>query len=340
MSKLSLSVEKPAPAAVVPIIPGATATGLSLPPGLSYEAWEGIGRTLGRVSVAHQWWVGDWWNYGEREYGERAYQAEILDVEPKTISNWAWVAGQYEPSLRREHVSFGHHAVVAKLPEPQRSDWLTQVLESQDGEHRGGMSVRDLDSAIKRARVAAGSAGNLPTGKYSVLLADPPWRYEFNSTDAARAIENHYPTLEADEIACLEDADGRPVADLAADDAVLFLWATNPKVAEALRVIEGWGFEYVTNLTWVKDRIGMGYWARQRHELLLVATRGDMSPPPEHLRPDSVIEFPRRAHSEKPPAVHEFIEAIWPDAPKIELFARVARPGWAVFGNQLPKAVA
>lgn len=334
MSKPSLSVQKAATTAVAPVIPGATATGLSLPLGLSYEAWEGIGRTLGEIASAHQWWLGDWWNYGEREYGEQASQAaEIGFRDPGSLSNIAAVAARIELPRRRGNLSFSHHAEVAYLDRAAQDALLDQA-EAE------GWNRHDMRSAVKRGRVATGSTGNLPAGKYSVLLADPPWRYEFNSTDAARAIENHYPTLEADEIACLEDADGRPVADLAADDAVLFLWATNPKVAEALRVIEGWGFEYVTNLTWVKDRIGMGYWARQRHELLLVATRGDMSPPPEHLRPDSVIEFPRRAHSEKPPAVHEFIEAIWPDAPKIELFARVARPGWAVFGNQLPEAAA
>jgi N6-adenosine-specific RNA methylase IME4 len=217
---------------------------------------------------------------------------------------------------------------VAKLEPAEQDVWL-------DTAEAGDLSVMDLRKAIKRARVLTATPGSLPAGKFAVLLADPPWRYEFNATDASRAIENHYPTLEAEDIAGLLDADGRAVADLAADDAVLFMWATNPKLAEALSVIEGWGFTYTTNLAWVKDRIGMGYWTRQRHELLLVAVRGEMSPPPEHLRPDSVIEAPRRAHSEKPPAVHEFIEAIWPDAPKVELFAREERPGWAVFGNQV-----
>jgi N6-adenosine-specific RNA methylase IME4 len=238
------------------------------------------------------------------------------------------VASRVETSRRREVLSWSHHKEVAALEPAEQDAWL-------DRAEAEGWTRMDLRSAIKRGRVLAAPAASLPAGKFAVLLADPPWQYDFSPTDAARAIENHYPTLTADEIACLEDADGRPVADLAADDAVLYMWATNPKVAEALTVIEGWGFRYVTNLAWVKDRIGMGYWARQRHELLLVATRGEMAPPPEHLRPDSVIEAPRRAHSEKPDAVHEFIEAIWPDVPKVELFAREARDGWAVFGNQV-----
>lgn len=336
MSKLSLGVERAATALAVrtdavPVIPGATATALSLPAGISFAAWEGIGQTLGQIASAHQWWMGDWWRYGEQEYGERFAQALDSRWKPQVWMNAAWVAGAIETSRRREVLSWGLHAEVASLPPADQEAWL-------DTAEAGDLSVMELRRAIKRWRVSASAPGSLPAGKFAVLLADPPWQYEFNSTDAARAIENHYPTLTADEIACLEDADGRPVADLAADDAVLFLWATNPKLSEALTVIEGWGFTYTTNLVWVKDRIGMGYWARQRHELLLVATRGSMSPPPEHLRPDSVIEAPRGRHSEKPPSVHEFIEAIWPGTPKVELFAREARDGWVAFGNQLEAA--
>lgn len=201
------------------------------------------------------------------------------------------------------------------------------------------LDLRDVaaaERAMKRAAPVA-SATPLPPGKFSVLLADPPWRYDFAEADS-RAVENQYPTLTAPEIADYEDATGRRVRDMPADDAVLYLWAPNPKLTEALDVLTGWGFEYVTNLVWIKDRVGMGYWARQRHELLLVGKRGDMSPPPERLRPDSVISAPRGGHSVKPSVVHELLEAIWPDAPKVEVFARSERPGWAVMGNQIETA--
>jgi N6-adenosine-specific RNA methylase IME4 len=331
VSKLSLSVQvpaKPAKSTAVQVLPGATPTALILPLGLSFEAWEGYGQTLGEIASAHQWWMGDWWRYGDQEYGERAAQAVDSRWSFQTWADAGWVAGAIGTSRRREVLSWSVHREVAALGPDEQDEWLDRA-EAESWGHK------DLRSAIKRSRVRVNGIGVLPPGKFAILLADPPWQYQFNPTDAARAIENHYPTLTADEIACFEDADKRPVADLAADDAVLFLWATNPKVAEALTVIEGWGFTYTTNLVWVKDRIGMGYWARQRHELLLVATRGEMSPPPESLRPDSVIEAPRTKHSEKPPAVHEFIDAIWPDAPKVEVFGRSARDGWSVFGNQV-----
>ena len=103
-----------------------------------------------------------------------------------------------------------------------------------------------------------------------MILADPPWRYDYTKADS-RAIENQYPTLTLDGICEL------PVAQVFADKAILFLWATSPKVAEALQVMTAWGFDYRTCAVWVKDRIGMGYYFRQRHELLLVGTRGGMS---------------------------------------------------------------
>ena len=120
----------------------------------------------------------------------------------------------------------------------------------------------------------------------------------------------------------------------ATPDAVLFLWTTSPHLQQAFEVITAWGFEYASSLVWVKDKIGLGYWARGQHELLLVARRGDMPAPLPSNRPPSVIHAPRREHSRKPDAAYEIIEAMYPALPRIELFARHARPGWSRWGNQ------
>jgi len=164
--------------------------------------------------------------------------------------------------------------------------------------------------------------------RFGVVYADPPWRYEHPMSDSRR-IENQYPTMSLDDICAL------PVAEIATPDAILFLWATSPKLEEAMRVIRHWGFTYRTSLVWVKDRIGMGYYARSRHELLLIATRGDPPAPPVSARQDSVIEAPRQGHSRKPDAIYSRIETMYPDLSKIELFARNARPGWTVWGNEV-----
>lgn len=165
--------------------------------------------------------------------------------------------------------------------------------------------------------------------KYPIIYADPPWRYENPPMGGTnRSIENHYPTMTLEEICAL------PVGDLASQDAMLYMWATAPKLSECLEVIEAWGFEYRTNLVWDKERIGMGYHARNQHELLLVAKRGSIPPPQAGKQPSSVHREKRTKHSSKPHFYYEMIEAAYPQLPKIELFCRAPRQGWSVWGNQ------
>ncbi len=166
----------------------------------------------------------------------------------------------------------------------------------------------------------------LPEGVYNLIYADPPWTYEFSQTHS-REIENQYPTMKLEDI--------REIAVPVADDAVLFLWATSPKVTEAASVIEAWGFTYRTCMVWVKDKIGMGYYARQRHELLFIAIRGTPPVPEPANRPDSVISAPRQEHSRKPEQVYGIIEAMYPGYEKLELFARKQREGWTPWGNEI-----
>ena len=174
----------------------------------------------------------------------------------------------------------------------------------------------------------------LPAGVFNVILADPPWQYDFAETDN-RAIENQYPTMDVVEIADYRDSEGVSIRTVIADDAVLFLWATSPKLREALLVMDGWGFEYVTQAVWVKDRIGMGYWVRQQHETILIGRRGNVSPPDQEIRRSSVIDARRGDHSAKPEAAYEFIETMFPDAARLEVFSRNERDGWTASGNQL-----
>jgi len=161
-----------------------------------------------------------------------------------------------------------------------------------------------------------------------VLYADPPWRYEHVKTES-RAIENQYPSMSLDEICALD------VGASSTADAVLFLWATSPKLAEAMQVVCAWGFTYRTSMVWVKDKIGMGYYVRQQHELLLIATKGSLPTPIAVNRPSSVITAPRLGHSEKPSEVYALIEAMYPEFKKRELFIRgEPRQGWLGWGNE------
>ncbi|TPK15082.1 hypothetical protein FJ490_02125 [Mesorhizobium sp. B2-5-11] len=172
------------------------------------------------------------------------------------------------------------------------------------------------------------AAESLGQGAFGVILADPPWRFEPYSrqTGMDRAADNHYPTMDVDAIAKLEVP--------AAADCALFLWATSPMIREALFVMSAWGFEYKSQLIWLKDRIGTGYWARNKHEILLIGTRGDIPAPSPGTQPESVVAAAVGAHSEKPAAFHEIIERIYPNLPRLEMFARASRPGWNGWGAE------
>ena len=187
--------------------------------------------------------------------------------------------------------------------------------------------------AIRSAREAAlaGKQLALPQKKYGVILADPEWHFQVGSDAwmSTTHASNHYATSPTEEIAA------RPVEDIAADDCVLFLWATSPMLPQGLEVMKAWGFEYKSSATWVKDKAGTGYWFRNQHELLLVGTRGDVPCPAPGTQWSSVIEAPRGRHSEKPERAYELIEHYFPTLPKIELNARgPAREGWDVWGYE------
>lgn len=264
---------------------------------------------------------------------------------------------QSEAGKRARAVQLGDLDTVSKSPErntrleavrlyavPERKVRYAAEIERKAPEllpaiERGEMTFLDAKKQLRRVnrdeRNRAIVANNKPldgAGKPNVIYADPPWRYEHVETDS-RAIENQYPTLSLEEICA------QPVGENAADDCVLFLWATNPKLAEATKVIEAWGFTYRTNVVWVKDRPGMGYYARQRHELLLIAVRGELPAPAENVRPDSVQEYPRGQHSQKPDPFYSIIESMYPQFYEAglctELFCREPRKGWKTWGNQV-----
>lgn len=179
------------------------------------------------------------------------------------------------------------------------------------------------------AEIAQGNADLTTATRYPIIYADPPWRYENPPMGASiRSIENHYPTMTLEEICAL------PVAELATDDAVLYLWATAPKLAECMQVIVAWGFGYRTCMVWDKVHIGMGYYARNQHEILLIAKRGNIPPPLAGTQESSVLREQRGEHSAKPIFYQEMIERHYPGLPKIELFSRNPRDGWSAWGNQ------
>jgi N6-adenosine-specific RNA methylase IME4 len=111
----------------------------------------------------------------------------------------------------------------------------------------------------------------------------------------------------------------------------LWLWVTNNYLDDGLFVMKALGFRYVTNLAWSKPSFGLGFYLRGQHELCLFGARGQ-SMPPQFRDCGSVIQADKAAHSQKPAEFYELIERVSP-GPRLEMFARVKRPGWDSFGN-------
>ena len=171
----------------------------------------------------------------------------------------------------------------------------------------------------------------LPNKRYGVIVADPEWRFEpwSRHTGLDRAADNHYST------SCTEVIAARDVQSIAADDCVLFLWATGPMLPHALLIMATWGFNYKSHYVWGKDKVGTGFWNREKHELLLIGTRGNVPCPAPGTQWDSLIMAPRGRHSAKPECFLDMIEQYFPTLPKIELNRRGApRPGWDAWGNE------
>jgi N6-adenosine-specific RNA methylase IME4 len=182
-------------------------------------------------------------------------------------------------------------------------------------------------------------------GGFPVIYADPAWRYTNKGVNGAA--EKHYPTMSVDELCAL------PVRRIAAKNAVLFLWYTNPLLPEALRVVEAWGFRFKTiPFTWVKSRnfqefFGLGQWTRGNPESVMLGVRGKPPRPIDrgvrHLvwgdddetPVTETICAPVGRHSAKPPEVRTRIEQMLGPLDRIELFARERAPGWYAWGNEI-----
>ena len=131
-----------------------------------------------------------------------------------------------------------------------------------------------------------------------------------------------------------------PVGKIVADDAHLYLWVPNALLPEGLKVMEAWGFRYVSNLVWAKrrkdggpDGRGVGFYFRNTTELILFGVRGKMRTLPPARRQVNIIETRKREHSRKPDEQYQLIEDCSP-GPFLELFARYPRAGWSAWGDE------
>lgn len=169
--------------------------------------------------------------------------------------------------------------------------------------------------------------------KYKTIYADPPWM-ERGGGKIKRGADRHYPLMKTKDIMAL------PVRELIHPDGChLYLWTTNNFLPDAFKVIETWGFEYVTMITWIKDKQGLGQYYRGLTEHCIFATTHNRLPyklDESGKRQQGVTGFyaPRTEHSHKPEEMRRMIERV-SYGPRLEMFARMQHPGWDVWGNEV-----
>jgi N6-adenosine-specific RNA methylase IME4 len=173
---------------------------------------------------------------------------------------------------------------------------------------------------------------------YKIIHADPAWSFEnWSEKGEDRNPNRHYETMGVDEIAAL------PVGHLASGDCALFLWVCDPLLDQALHVMRAWGFRYTTvAFTWAKRtkldngwHLGTGYYTRANPETCLLGMMGSLPRRDAGVR--QLIVEPVREHSRKPDRVADDIVRLFGDLPRVELFARTARPGWESWGDQISR---
>lgn len=215
-----------------------------------------------------------------------------------------------DPKPYLDEVARGREALAVKNEYP---DLALKSASVAIQEHRR----RKLPKLIK-----------LPDETFDVIYADPPWQYE--NSGLGGSAENHYPTRS------LEWIKSRNIKSISKPDSVLFLWATNPFLYDALDVMRTWGFDYKTNIVWVKNKSTygkLGFYVFGKHEVLLIGITGSILPTGE--KPVSVVETSTNGHSRKPEIFYEIIEGMYPGTKKVELFCRLPREGWVTWGNEV-----
>ena len=163
-----------------------------------------------------------------------------------------------------------------------------------------------------------------PTGKYNLIVIDPPWPGPYEP-DGLRGAGD-YPTMTLEQITNMK---------IPADkDCILWLWGIDIHLKKTLEIIEQWGFTRKSTLIWNKQKIGLGHWLRNQHEYCFLATKGKPIFHGENI--PSVLNTPRLKHSEKPKEFYELAEKASPYQKKLDYFARQKRKGWDTYGDEIP----
>ncbi len=245
-------------------------------------------------------------------------QGERTDIKEK-------IPGSEEGQARDQAASdfnVNHHYISDMKSLRQEAPDLVEKIKT------GELKIPQAKKELRKRE--APKAPPIPSGKFRVIYADPPWQYGNRYGDHLKGYsrpDHHYPTMP------LEDICNLPVWDMAEDDAVLFLWTTSPLLEDAFKVVKAWGFKYKTSFVWDKVKHNFGHYNSVRHEFLLLATKGSCTPDAKKLH-DSVVSISRGGHSVKPEYFRTLIDELYTHGNRVELFAREKTEGWETWGNQ------
>ncbi len=215
--------------------------------------------------------------------------------------------------------------VTAANTDPEMGDLVSQMDASGkvDAAYRELQRRTNRQLAAATATVTAHTAGQA----YSAIVIDPPWDWgDEGDVDQMGRGKPTYSTMPLAEVAAL------PVGDLADDNCHLYLWITNRSLPKGFDLLAGWGFRYVTALTWCKPSIGMGNYFRNNTEHVLFGVKGSL--PLLYQDTGTWFEAPRAGkHSAKPPEFYQMVRRLSP-GPRLEMFARSPREGFTVWGAE------
>lgn len=295
------------------------------------RAWQ----TITKEIEDRQWQLGAIAESLARLYGDQSIERFAAEVRchPTTVWQYAQVYQRFENYERSENLSWSHHLVAsysdnprAALAEAEEKKLSVQGLRLIVRTKQQRQELTDT-SLIEEIR----ALGKFRTIFYKAILLDPPWAYADQGSRVST--DRHYPTLSLETLAAL------PIADLAAPDGChLYLWVTNSFMRDAFTLLDAWGFQEKTIITWVKEshagkvNYGFGHYFRNATEHMIFAVRGNL---PTLCQDQANVLFSGRTrHSQKPDSAYRLIERMSP-APYLELFGRKQRRNWMVWGNEV-----
>jgi len=228
--------------------------------------------------------------------------------------------------MHRTTLAKAEAVVDAAEAEPEK---FGKLLADMDRTGRANGVYRRLKIA-KQAELIRAEPPPLPgNGPYRVIVCDIPWPYEKRDADPSHRGALPYLTTSIADVCKL------PVPSIAAPDCVLWLWVTNHHMREAFEVLDAWGFEQKTILTWAKDKMGMGDWLRGQTEHCLMCVRGN--PIVTLSNQTTRLDAPVRGHSAKPGEFYDLVESLCPAPRYADLFSRYRHNDrWDCHGDQAP----